>query len=123
MVYFNVLGKHFLVLGSLRRVSDLLEQRSSNYSDRMQVPMLELCVLDSFRLRNVRTLVLYRMGWNFATFVVPYGTQWRKQRKSFHEYFHANEVHKYVPIQRREVHTFLRRLLVTPEDFLDHIYQ
>ena len=49
MVYFNVLGQHFLVLGSLQRTTDLFENRSLNYSDRMRLPMLvELCVLDSF---------------------------------------------------------------------------
>ena len=40
IVYFNVLGKHFLVLGSLERTSDLFDKRSSNYSDRMRLPML-----------------------------------------------------------------------------------
>ena len=125
MVYFSVLGKHFLVLGSLRRVSDLLEQRSSNYSDRMQIPMLELYVSDSFHLKMFKSLffVTCRMGWDFAMSLMPYGTRWRKQRRLFHEYFHANELYKYMPIQRREAHTVLRRLLVTPEDFLDHIRQ
>ena len=124
MVYFSVLGKHFLVLGSLRRISDLLEQRSSNYSDRMQIPMLELYVSDSFHLKNVQIFVFYRMGWDFATSLIPYGTRWRKQRRSFQEHFHINKVYKYMPIQKREVHAFLRRLLVTPEDFiLHHIHQ
>ena len=58
MVYCNVLGKHFLILGSLRRISDLLEKRSSNYSDRMRMPMLlELYVLDSSHLKNVQIFV------------------------------------------------------------------
>ena len=85
--------------------------------------MFELYVSDSFHLKNIQIFVLRRMGWEFSMPLVPYGTRWRKQRKSFQEHFHANEVHKYVPIQRREVHAFLRRLLVTPEDFLDHIHQ
>lgn len=45
MVYFEVLGQPFLVLDTLERTTDLLEKRSSNYSDRMRLPMLiELCV-------------------------------------------------------------------------------
>ena len=60
MVYLNVLGKHFLILGSLRRISDLLEQRSLNYSDRMQMTMLmELYASDSSYLRHVKTLIPY----------------------------------------------------------------
>jgi hypothetical protein len=39
MIYLNVLGQHFLILGSLQRITDLLEKRSSNYSDRMRMPM------------------------------------------------------------------------------------
>ena len=49
MVYFNVLGQDFLILGSLQRTTDLFEKRSLNYSDRMRLPMLvELCVLYFF---------------------------------------------------------------------------
>ena len=49
MMYFSVLGQPFLILGSLQRTSDLLEKRSSNYSDRMRLPMMvELYVLDFF---------------------------------------------------------------------------
>ena len=40
MVYFNVLGQHFLILSSLERITDLFEKRSSNYSDRRRMPML-----------------------------------------------------------------------------------
>ena len=124
IVYFSVLDKHFLVLGSLRRISDLLEQRSSNYSDRMRLPMvIELYVSYSFHLQHVKISVRCRMGWDFSTPLMSYGVQWRKRRRSFQEYFRANEVHKYLPIQRREMHAFLRRLLVTPENFVHHIYQ
>ena len=55
MVYFNVLGHHFLVLGSLQRTTDLFKKRSSNYSDRMHLPMLvELCVSDYFHPKLVK---------------------------------------------------------------------
>ncbi|KAH9483726.1 Cytochrome P450 monooxygenase COX2 [Psilocybe cubensis] len=40
MVYFEVLGQPFLVLGSLRRTTDLFDRRSSIYSDRPRMPML-----------------------------------------------------------------------------------
>ena len=51
MIYFNVLGHHFLILGSFERTTDLFEKRSSNYSDRMRLPMLvDLYVSDSLRL-------------------------------------------------------------------------
>ena len=55
--------------------------------------------------------------------MMPYGPSWRKHRKLFHEYFHRNEVSKYQPTQRQETLAFLRRLLVTPDNFFHHIRQ
>ena len=40
MVYFEVLGQPFLVLDTHERTSDLFDKRSTNYSDRMRIPML-----------------------------------------------------------------------------------
>ncbi|KAF9548289.1 cytochrome P450 [Agrocybe pediades] len=104
MIYFEVLGQPFLVLNSLKRVNDLLEKRSSNYSDRVGMPM---------------ALDLMDWGFNFA--FLPYGSWWRRHRRSFNEHFHQNIVHKYHPVQSREVREFLARLLVTPENFMHHI--
>ena len=53
-MYFNVLGQHFLILGSFERTTDLLEKRSLNYSDRLRMPMLELYVSDSLHLKFVK---------------------------------------------------------------------
>ena len=63
------------------------------------------------------------MGWDFAVSNMPYGAWWKKHRRLFQDYFHANKVYKYQSIQRREIRAFLHRLLVTPEDFLRHIHQ
>ena len=63
------------------------------------------------------------MKWDFAVLFLTYGAEWRKHRKLFHEYFQPNVVSEYLPIQKREVHAFLRRLLVTPEDLFHHIRQ
>ena len=124
IIYFNVLGKHFVALGSLQRITDLLEERSANYSDRTRMPMvMELYVSDHFHIRHIKKFVHCRMGWDFAAPFMPYGAWWKKHRRAFQEYFHANELNKYIPIQKREVHTFLRRLLVTPDDFINHIHQ
>ena len=60
-------------------------------------------------------------GWTFA--FMPYGAAWRKHRKIFHEHFHPNIVSKYQPIQVEAAKTFLRRLLASPDDFMDHTRQ
>jgi cytochrome P450 len=125
MIYLNVLGQHFVILGSLEVITDLFEKRSSNYSDRKQTTMLaELYVSHSFHLKElVKSNDRCRMNWRISMSLMPYGMWWRKHRKSFHEYFHRNAVAKYQPIQRQEVRAFLRRLLVTPDNFFHHIRQ
>ena len=58
MMYLNVLGQPFLILNSLQRTTDLLEKRSSNYSDRMRLPMLvELCVSGFSHLNHCQTFL------------------------------------------------------------------
>ena len=125
MIYLNVLGKHFVILNSLEVISDLFERRSSNYSDRMQTTMLvELYVSHSFYLEEyAKKTDRCRMNWRVALGLMPYGLWWRRHRKLFHGYFHRNAVAKYQPIQRQEVQALLRRLLVTPDDFVHHIRQ
>ena len=124
MIYFNVLGQHFLILSSLERTNDLFEKRSSNYSDRPRLPMLvELYVSDSSHHKPYEKKFCFRMGWDFNFGLVSYGMWWRRHRKSFHQHLNINVVSKYQPIQKREVHAFLRRLLDTPDNFLHHIRQ
>jgi cytochrome P450 len=86
--------------------------------------MLDLYVSHSFHLKElVKNAVRCRMGWSISMAMMPHGLWWRKHRKSFHEYFHRDAVTKYQPIQRQEVRAFLRRLLVTPDNFFHHIRQ
>ena len=126
MIYLNVLGQPFVILSSLELTNDLFEKRSSNYSDRKQTIMLkELYVSHPLHIKElVKNSVLCRMDLSrISMALMPYGLWWRKHRKSFHEYFHRGAVTKYQPIQRQEVRAFLRRLLVTPDNFFYHIRQ
>jgi cytochrome P450 len=125
MMYLNVLGQGYLILSTLEVITDLLEKRSSNYSDRKHSTMLiELYVSHSFHLKElVKNADGCRMNWSIAMVLMPYGVWWRKHRRLFHEYFHRDAVTKYQPIQRQDTRELLRRLLVTPENFFHHIRQ
>jgi cytochrome P450 len=125
MIYLNVLGKRLLILNSLEVITDLLEKRSSNYSDRKQSTMLsELYVTHLFTSKKlIKNAIRCRMNFIISMSKIPYGSWWRRHRRLFHEHFHRNAVTKYQPIQRQEVRAFLRRLLVTPDNFLHHIRQ
>lgn len=75
MIYFEVLGQRFLILNSLEKVQDLLEKRSSNYSDRARMPMvLELWVIPNDYAKcqhNTSTEMLRFAVWIAGT-IWPY---------------------------------------------------
>ena len=126
MIYLNVLGQHIVILNSLEVITDLFEKRSSNYSDRKHSTLMTELYVSSYasHLKElVKNAVRCRMGLDISMSRMPYGLWWRKHRKSFHEHFHRKVVTKYQPLQRREVQAFLRRLLVTPDEFSHHIRQ
>ncbi|KAH6899483.1 O-methylsterigmatocystin oxidoreductase [Coprinopsis sp. MPI-PUGE-AT-0042] len=97
--YFEALGNKFVVLNSLDAINTLLVERSSNYSDRIKSPIIQLS----------------RHSWSVA--FMSYGQQWRDHRRAFHRFFNHKEVHHFHPIIEGEVSVFLRSLLSQPRDF------
>ncbi|KAJ3552268.1 hypothetical protein NP233_g12920 [Leucocoprinus birnbaumii] len=104
VIYFEVLGRSFLILGDYESAYDLFEKRSSNYSDRIRLPMMN-----------------EMMGFNWVFGLMRYGAWWRRNRRTFHDHFHPNAVPKYQSIQVSSARSFLRWLLKTPDDFVNHI--
>jgi hypothetical protein len=45
LVHFEVFGQHMMIVNSRELARELFEKRSLIYSDRPQVPMIDLCVL------------------------------------------------------------------------------
>ncbi|RXW19089.1 hypothetical protein EST38_g6769 [Candolleomyces aberdarensis] len=102
LVYLEAVGQPILILGSLERANEILERKSSKYSNRPVLPALEM--ID--------------VAWSFSLF--QYGPELRHYRKTFHQYFNANVISRYQPILDEEVTAFLRKLHKSPELFLDH---
>ncbi|KAF8883964.1 cytochrome P450 [Infundibulicybe gibba] len=75
IMHLNILGQSIIILCSTRRTTDLLEKRSSIYSDRPRMPML-----------------VELMKCDFLFSLLPYGAKWRRHRRLFHEHFHMNAV-------------------------------
>ena len=61
------------------------------------------------------------MSWSLA--IMEYGEQWRLVRRALHRHFNANETHKYYDVQSNCTHSFLRRMLDSPEDLFVHTRQ
>ncbi|KAI0369518.1 cytochrome P450 [Pilatotrama ljubarskyi] len=89
----NALGTNIIMLDTLKPAIELLDKRSSIYSDRPRMIMLN---------------ELAGFGWNFGS--MTYGAEWRECRKMTHTEFHAGPFKKYRPILLKNTHDLLRRL-------------
>ncbi|KAJ7483464.1 cytochrome P450 [Mycena latifolia] len=104
IIHLNVAGTSIIVLSSAQVTTDLLEKRSSIYSDRARLPMVNEL-----------------MGWDFTLGFMKYGDHWRKHRRLFHEAFNATAAQDYRPKERAASHELLRRLLRDPDDIMEHL--
>ena len=87
-----------VVINSPDIAYELLEKRSSIYSDRADLPMVkELCVC--LLLVNHVDPDRCRMGWDWLTTFIHYGEQWRRHRRTINQKFHAHGVTEYQPVQ------------------------
>ncbi|KAF9557515.1 cytochrome P450 [Agrocybe pediades] len=101
LLYLRAFGNEFLILNSMEAIEDLLEKRSSIYSSRPTLPMIDL------------------MGWSWMFSVLPYGDMWRERRRTFTKYFHPGSTAVHQPYAIQFVRSMLPRLLDHPEDFLE----
>ncbi|EED79811.1 predicted protein [Postia placenta Mad-698-R] len=94
-----------LILNSLAVAQDLLENRSSLYSDRPYFALL-----------------IDIVGWYPATPFLTYGDQWRRHRRWIHMWYSEKaSLLKLRPILRKETLTLLLQLIETPQDLSQHI--
>ncbi|KAJ8474341.1 hypothetical protein ONZ51_g7280 [Trametes cubensis] len=103
VVYLEVFGQPMVLLGTHDAAKDLMERRSSKYSDKPPFVMS------------------YLTGWDWALPVLRYGPWWRRSRRMFHDCFNAGAIIQYRPTQMEAVHRFLSRLLSDPRAFPNHI--
>ncbi|KAJ8482310.1 hypothetical protein ONZ51_g5439 [Trametes cubensis] len=95
LVYFHGLGNSILVLNSLEAITDLFEKKASTYSDRpwftVSMPLL------------------------------PYGAEWRTQRKLAHAALSPSAVRKYHIVQEDLAALLCKEIMDTPNDFFVHV--
>ncbi|KAL6299073.1 cytochrome P450 [Sparassis latifolia] len=92
-------GHHLVVLNSLRVATDLMDKRSTKYSDRPSCTTLKLT------------------GWDVSVPFMEYGPRWKIHRKIFQGYFNENESLKYRAQQTKGAHVLLKDLLISPHEF------
>ncbi|KAJ6588208.1 cytochrome P450 [Mycena capillaripes] len=100
----EVMGQKMCIINSYEVANELLNDRSSIYSDRPAMPM-------------VNDL----MDWKFNMGLQPYGPVYKKHRKAFQHGFNRRESNGYQPIQTRENTLLLEKLLTDPNKYDQHL--
>ncbi|KAG2356980.1 cytochrome P450 [Suillus spraguei] len=103
--HVEVLGQHIMVLNSVKTAVEMLEKKSSVYSDRPVLPMGGELV-----------------GWKNTLVLLPYGDRLREYRKNFHRVIGSRAaLDIYQPIEEIETHRFLKRVLAKPDQLQAHV--
>ncbi|KAF8661211.1 hypothetical protein AX16_001491 [Volvariella volvacea WC 439] len=103
VLYLNLAGKSLIILNTLAAAKELLERRSTLYSSRPRMMMLEL------------------MGWDYIFVLMKYGATWRQHRRFMHQSCNSNAVKRFKPHITKSTHTLMQNLLAKPGDFQRHI--
>ncbi|QRV81303.1 cytochrome P450 family protein [Ceratobasidium sp. AG-Ba] len=100
IISFTIFGQTTVVLNSATAANDLLEKRSSIYSDRPEMMM----ITDE-----------WLVDWRKAVSMCPLGPRHRAYRKMMHKFLSKNAATVYHPYQEAEIRAFLKRLLVSTD--------
>ncbi|KAN0133387.1 Cytochrome P450 [Lactarius tabidus] len=104
IIHLQVFGFHLVVCNSKGVADDLLDKRSSIYSDRPRLPMI---------------VELMGFGWSLG--FTPYNEWWKNSRRLFHKHFQPSAVPQFRPKKIKAAHGFLQKLLETPDQFHEHM--
>ncbi|KAG5636390.1 hypothetical protein H0H81_008224 [Sphagnurus paluster] len=96
--YVNILGQSMVILNSVEAAVDLMEKRSSNYSDRAPMP------------------VFIRAGWTKTLSMMRYGKEFQLHRRIFQKHFDKSKISKYESIQLAEARILAQNLLTDPDE-------
>ncbi len=101
----SVLGQRIVIVNSTQVAIDMLDKKSSIFSDRPALVMAGELV-----------------GWKKVLGLTPYGARFRDYRRRAHQLFGNNTAMKqFLPLEEFETRRFLKRLLAKPEDLSAHI--
>ncbi|KAI0920701.1 hypothetical protein AcW1_002368 [Taiwanofungus camphoratus] len=104
VIYLNLCGTPVVVVNSTEAAFELFERRSSLYSDRPRMTMLN---------------DLVGCDWHFV--FMAYGDRWRERRRIFHQHFHAAASLQHRTRVIKGARLLVRRLREAPEDFISHL--
>ncbi|KAG2032312.1 cytochrome P450 [Suillus americanus] len=105
ITHIEVLGRHIIVLNSVKSAMEMMDSKSTLYSDRPIFPMLGELV-----------------GWKDSLVFLSYGDRLRRQRKNLQRVIGSRAaVGVYNEIEEVETLRFLKRVLAKPDQLQEHI--
>ncbi|PCH40605.1 cytochrome P450, partial [Wolfiporia cocos MD-104 SS10] len=105
IIYASLFQKPVIILNSVQSAQELLDKKSSIYSDRPHTILYDQI-----------------LGWVAHMGFMKYGERWKKHRKWAQNAYNDKETLKtYRPVQTREVYALLSGFLNTPDKFHTHI--
>ncbi|KAH6910660.1 cytochrome P450 [Coprinopsis sp. MPI-PUGE-AT-0042] len=101
----SIFGQLYIIVNSTKEAQEMLEKKSSIYSDR---PVMEMG----------GELV----GWKNTLVLVPYGDRFRSYRKMFHQIIGTNaSMSNFYSVEEEETRHFLQLLLKDPQHVVQHV--
>jgi len=105
IVSISALGQHMVILNSAKTAAEMLDKKSSIYSDRPLTQMGgEL------------------MGWKNSLPLLPYGERFRNYRKLMHQLLgNVPSASLFYPVEELETRKLLKRVAENPDDLAAHV--
>ncbi|CAE6504159.1 unnamed protein product [Rhizoctonia solani] len=115
IISLTVVGQTIVILNSANVATDLLDQRSSVYSGR---PYLRVVQVFRYSRPPISLMNLWEgLDWGDGIIVLPYGPRWKKQRRIMHEVLKPSVNVRNFALFERETYAMLKRLLMNSENF------
>ncbi|CAE6451763.1 unnamed protein product [Rhizoctonia solani] len=108
IISLSMLGNTIIVLNSSQAAIDLLEKKSSIYSDRVCPPMILEPTL---------------MDWSNYVALLPYGSRWKEHRRMMHTWLQKGATRSFQTSQQRQARLLLIRLLDSNSTLDDQFYR
>jgi hypothetical protein len=107
ITHIEVLGRHIIVLNSVKTAMEMMDSKSTLYSDRPVIPMAGELI-----------------GWKDSLPLLPYGDRFRRYRRNFHQVIGSRAAADvYNEIEEVETRRFLKRVLANPDQLQQHVRQ
>jgi len=103
VTYVNAVGQHFAYLNTYEAASDLLDLRSSKYSDRLVTEVMKMLGIDNL------------LG------MMSYGARWKISRRIIHQEFNSNTAVNHLQTQLKHCLSLLQRIYQDPGSFDHHV--